>query len=154
MWKNNIYLGKPICSWQHHAIGIAQRPQEGSSVRSLWSRCFKGRTSIMEESFQNRRGIRTAPPRDFVPFLVVVGFDLLIIFKDGSRFLLILMCISKTSGLVVIYWTFAMQERYHKIFWSMLLKNSKRLGNGLVFFVNGLPLAWVKCESKEILRSK
>lgn len=52
---------------------------------------------------KTEEGIRTASPTDIVPFMVAVGFDLLVIFEEGSRFLLVLVYISKTSGIVVMY---------------------------------------------------
>lgn len=51
---------------------------------------------------------------NFVPFLVAVGFELPIIFKNGSKFIVILVFISKTWVLVVMHQIFAIQERYHK----------------------------------------
>lgn len=92
-------------------VTVQEWHQEDPGLSST-SRNFKA--SIIKKVSKTHEGIKTASPRCFVPFLVAVGFELPIIFKNGSKLFVILVFISKTWGLAATPWIFAIQERYYK----------------------------------------
>lgn len=110
-----------------HAVGTAQRPREGSRFDSLSSKYFKGRRSDVEETFQNKRESYNGISQGFSAF---PGSCWVWPAHHLQRWIEVLTIASvhqqgfRTS---VIYWMFALQERYQNILCS------RRLGNGCVF---------------------
>lgn len=137
--ENPSALGKVMVQEWH------QEHQEDPHSSSLSTRRFEA--SINKVSKTHER-IKAASPRYFIPSLIAVGFELPIIFKNGSKFFIILAFVSKTWGLGVTSWIFAIQERYHKYpclkrlnkIKYLTSKNlgSHRLGEGSMFLEMGL----------------
>lgn len=105
---STLEKAKAACSWEHYSAGTAPRARVGSGSEILSRRCFKASVTKVSKTHE---GIKTASPRYFVPFLIA---ELPILFKNGSKFFIILVFIGKTWGPVVIPRIFAIQETNHK----------------------------------------